>query len=193
MRSLPLKRIFSHYAPYFEHVTKQPILDNEVKVGDYVDILATLAEDPPDKQYIAIDFCVHPHIDTYSQKSKQRFKTGINWKTIEDNLVQRLEKLFLEEGTNQQLHIGIEGETDTGMLVCVALVKDPNKKDIDSLHSCITRRMQEDGSLSFKCHDPNNKVYLTMQVEGFSLSTFRGGNWSLPQWDTVAQVIGHNW
>lgn len=187
MRSLPIKRLFAHYAPYQEFAKNLEVdMDEIINIGRFslIDIITT------DEQadYALIDFKLHPHVATYEKKFKQKFKAGIDWQSIENNLIKRMEKLFQEAVSSEtDIRVTIEGESDEGELVCVVIIKSPFGIDISALQLNIKNQLAGGPSINFQCRDPNNKKYITMQADGFCLSTLRGGNWGLTDWQFLAR------
>lgn len=187
MRSLPIKRLFAHYAPYQEFA-KNPDYDMDeiINIGPFslIDVITT--DEYAD--YALIDFNLHPHVATYEKKFKQKFKAGIDWQSIENNLIKRMEKTFQEAvGSETNIRVTIEGESDEGELVCVVVVTSPFGIDISALQLSINSQLAGGPSINFQCRDPNNKKYITMQADGFCLSTLRGGNWGLADWQFLAR------
>ncbi len=194
MRPLPVKTLFAHYAPYQEFV-KHPeqFLDEDtvVPIGPLglVDKLATNEHG----NYIVIDFVIHPHIGAYTKTFKQKFKKPIGWQSVETNVTKRVEEFLKYAAVHtSSIHVGIEGETEDGFLACIAIVESPTGADITAFQRCIQSRLEEDDCMHYKCRDPNNKRYITMQVGGFLMSTLQGGNWGLHDWGSVAQRVTQN-
>jgi len=190
MKSVSLKRLFAHYTPYAEYAVNGSLFSEEDTLdyaGSYGYGLLDKLHKDPSKNYLIIDFHVHPHKDSFKKKFKQKFRTGINWEAVENNLINRVEA-FLQKVTEsaERIKVGIEGETDEGVLMCTAVIKEPKSSDISTLQYHLRKIMETDFHINYKCKDPNNKRYITMQVGDIEVSTLEGGCWPLVEWQYVA-------
>lgn len=149
-------------------------------------------------EFVVVDFVVRPDPDGAFVAKKKERPENIDWATAAEKVTKKVKSALTKTLDEFEVKVGkceLEGALEEGFnaFAGVLVIEQPKFKALmrieDNLRS-EARISQKQPYLIFKVQDPESKMYLNMQVEGFMLSGPNGGEWKpFDQWYEGARSL----
>lgn len=149
-------------------------------------------------EFVVVDFVVRPDPEGAVVSKKKGKPQKIDWATAAEKVTKKVKSTLTKTLNEFDVKVGkceLEGALEDGFnaFAGVLVIREPKFSALmrieDNLRS-EARISEKQPYLIFKVQDPESKMYLNMQVEGFMLSGPSGGEWKpFDQWYEGARSL----